>query len=152
MVRLTPMEPSDYGPFMDNLLREYAADHVRAGTWSEQEGPTRAREEVGKLLPNGLSSAGHLFFSIRAGAPEEKVGALWLAIEPRGAFVYDLLVFEPHRRRGYAEAAMKEAEAVAVQKGARKLLLHVFGENTGARRLYAKLGYSETNVLMAKSL
>ncbi len=77
---------------------------------------------------------------------------IWLAIEPRGGFVYDLRVFETYRRRGYAEQAMRLIEQVAREKGVGKVSLHVFGDNLGARKLYTKLGYSETNVLMSKSL
>ena len=146
------MTPEEYRPFLEQLLREYANGHIRAGRWSEQEGLTEARKEVEKLIPAGLDSPGHFFFTIVSDPPEEKVGALWFALEPRGAFIYDLLVFERFRRRGYAEQAMRLLEQVAREKGARKLLLHVFGDNRGARQLYSKLGYVETNVLMAKPL
>jgi ribosomal protein S18 acetylase RimI-like enzyme len=146
------MSSDDYGPFMENLIREYAADHIRSGQWSEQEGLTEAQKDVGRLLPAGRDSPGHFFFTIVSDAPGEKVGALWFALEPRGAFIYDLLVFERFRRRGFAEQAMRLLEQVAREKGARKLLLHVFGDNHGARQLYTKLGYAETNVLMAKPL
>jgi ribosomal protein S18 acetylase RimI-like enzyme len=94
----------------------------------------------------------HFFFTIIAGSPDEKVGAIWLAVEPRGGFVYDLLIFERFRRMGYAEEAMRAIERVAIEKGARKLSLHVFGDNPGARKLYAKLGYAETNLIMSKSV
>jgi ribosomal protein S18 acetylase RimI-like enzyme len=36
--------------------------------------------------------------------------------------------------------------------GIQKVTLHVFGDNTVARSLYRKLGFVETNVVMAKSL
>ncbi len=77
---------------------------------------------------------------------------IWLAIEPRGGFVYDLKVFEPFRRQGHAEHAMRLLEQVVRDHGAQKLSLHVFGDNHGARQLYVKLGYAETNVMMSKSL
>jgi ribosomal protein S18 acetylase RimI-like enzyme len=152
MVRLVPMDANDFEPFLENLVQEYAKDHIRSGRWTEEEGPSEARKEVERLIPTGLDTPGQFFFTIMAGQPEEKVGALWFAVEPRGGFIYDLLVFEPYRRRGYAEAAMVRLESVAREKGVRKLALHVFGDNGGARKLYSKLGYSETNVVMAKSL
>ena len=64
----------------------------------------------------------------------------------------DLIVEEAHRRRGYAEEAMRLAEAIAREKGASRISLHVFAHNVGARRLYDKLGYEETNVVMSKVL
>lgn len=152
MVRLGPMDSSDFEPFLDHLLRVYAEDNVRAGRWTEKDGLAEARKEIDRLLPGGLETPGHFFFTILADSTEDKVGVLWFAIEPRGGFIYDLLVFEPFRRKGYAEEAMVLLESVAREKGVRKLSLHVFGENAVARKLYVKLGYSETNVMMSKSL
>ena len=152
MVRLVPMGDDEYAPFMEELLRSYAESHVRSGRWTAAEGPAKAREEVAHLLTSGRATPDHWFFSVLAEPEGTKVGALWLAVEPRGAFVYDLEIDEPYRRRGHAEAAMRAAEEVARTRGAGKISLHVFGDNTGARQLYRKLGYEETNVMMAKSL
>jgi ribosomal protein S18 acetylase RimI-like enzyme len=68
------------------------------------------------------------------------------------AFVYNIEVYPDFRRRGYAEAAMKELEVVARRMGAETIRLHVFGHNAAARPLYVKLGYEPTNIVMAKSL
>lgn len=152
VVRLVPMEPADFDAYLDRLVRSYAEDHIRAGRWTPEEGLAEARKEVQKLLPAGLQTANHFLYTIVADPPDEKVGVSWLAIEPRGGFVYDLLIFEDFRRKGYAEGAMRALERMAEAKGARKLSLHVFGDNLGARKLYTKLGYAETNVLMSKPL
>jgi ribosomal protein S18 acetylase RimI-like enzyme len=146
------MVPADFDPYMETLTRAYADDHVKTGRWTKEEGPGKAREEVRILLPNGRETPNHFFYSILADPSEEKVGSIWLAMEPRGAFIYDLVIFEPYRRRGYAEEAMRLIERVASEKGARRISLHVFGDNVGARKLYIKLGYSETNVVMSKPL
>ena len=152
MVRLAPMEAADFDPFLESLLRSYAASHIRTGRWTEQEGPQAARDEVHRILPAGRETPNQYFFSIYGGEPEQKVGAVWLAIEPQRAMVYDLIIEEAHRRHGYAEAAMRLLEPIAREKGAGKIALHVFGDNVGARRLYTRLGYVETNVMMAKPL
>jgi RimJ/RimL family protein N-acetyltransferase len=151
-IRLVPMTASEYDSFMENLIREYAADHVRTGQWTAEEGPAKAREETRELLPEGVATPNHYLFTIVGDPTGEKLGAIWLAVEPRGGFIYDLLILEPYRRRGYAEEAMHRIEDVAREKGVSKISLHVFGDNLGARKLYAKLGYAETNVVMAKSL
>ncbi len=152
MVRLAPMEETEYRPYIERLIRTYAADHVRAGRWTPAEGEGEARKEVERLLPQGLATPNQFLFSILAGEPESVVGRAWLAVEPRGGFVYDLEVDPPHRRRGYAEAAMRALEPIARARGADRLGLHVFGDNVGARGLYRKLGYSETHVIMSKPL
>jgi ribosomal protein S18 acetylase RimI-like enzyme len=146
------MAPEDYEPFIQQAVREYAEENVRAGRSVESEGLAQARKEFSFVLPAGRETPGHYFYTILSSPPETKVGVLWLGIEPRGGFVYDLLVYEPFRRRGYAEAAMRLVEKVAREKGARRIGLQVFGENRGARALYAKLGYTESAVMMTKPL
>ncbi len=152
MVRLVAMDEAAFRPYVERLIRTYAADHVRAGTWTAEEAEVKARGEVEHLLPHGTKTPGHFLYTIAAGAPEVRVGIAWLAIESRGAFVYDLEVEPEHRRHGYAEAAMRALEPIAREHGADRISLHVFGDNLGARRLYERLGYAETNVRMAKSL
>jgi ribosomal protein S18 acetylase RimI-like enzyme len=152
MVRLVPMSPDEFDGFLGKLIREYAADHVAAGRWTADVAEAEARKEIERLLPTGLATPNHLLYSILADPADEKVGVAWFAIEPRGAFIYYIEIFEAHRRRGYAEQALRQLEAIAVERGATKTLLHVFGSNTAARKLYSKLGYEETNVLMAKGL
>jgi ribosomal protein S18 acetylase RimI-like enzyme len=152
MARLARMDAEDFDSYIEGLIRHYAAEHVRTGRWSAEEGPSAAAAEVRGLLPAGRDTPNHFLFSILGGPNEEKVGVIWLAVEPRGGFVYDLEIFEAHRRRGYAEEAMRLVEDVAREHGAQKISLHVFADNPNARSLYMKLGYSETNVVMSKSL
>lgn len=107
---------------------------------------------MNRILSAGRETPDHYFFSIYGGEPEEKVGVIWLAAEPQRAMVFDLIVEKEHRRHVYAEEAMRLVEPIAREKGAGKMALHVFGDNADARKLYTKLGYSETNVVMSKSL
>ena len=146
------MDEADFGPYLDRLIRSYSVDNIRAGRWSEKEALVESRKEILRSLPAGRETANQFFFTIAAGPTEEKVGAIWLGLEPRGGFVVDLIIFELFRRRGYAHEAMLLLEQFAREKGAGKLSLQVFGENQGARKLYAKLGYTETNVFMSKML
>ncbi len=146
------MDAAQFDGYLAAMLPSYAAQNVKSGRWTEEESVAEARKQLDGLLPAGLATPNNHLLAIVTGSPQEKVGVVWLAIEPRGGFIYDLEVFEPFRRRGYGEAAMRELEGFARARGARKLLLHVFGDNDRARKLYLKLGYVETNVLMAKPL
>ena len=152
MVRLEPMDPDRFEAYIRALIRSYADDNVRAGRWTADEAIAESRKQVEGLLPQGAATPNHYLLSIMAEPGEDPVGTIWLAIEPRGGFIYDLEVFEPYRRRGFAEQAMRQLEEFSRARGARRLLLHVFGDNRGARQLYDKLGYQETNVMMAKAL
>ena len=152
-VRIDRLRAEELAPYLDRLIREYAGDHVRDGSWTAEASEERARSEVERLLPRGLETPDHYLFAIRVSS--EDVGRIWFARrqEPGGrpyAFVYDLIVYPSHRRRGYAEAAMRAIEPMVRKLGLDRISLHVFGFNTGAIRLYERLGYAPTNVVMAK--
>jgi ribosomal protein S18 acetylase RimI-like enzyme len=152
MVRLAPMDAGDLKPYLEQVIRSYADDNVRAGRWTAEQALGESRKQIEGLLSAGLETPGHFLFSIVSEPEGEKVGILWLAVEPQRAFVYDLEVFANARRRGHAEAAMRLAEDVARSKGASRIMLNVFGDNVGARRLYDKLGYRPMATAMAKPL
>ncbi|MGI0067766.1 MAG: GNAT family N-acetyltransferase [Thermoplasmata archaeon] len=155
LVRIERLRAEELGPYLDRLIPEYAEDHARDGRWTLEEANGRARSEVEGLLPQGIDTPDHYLFAIRAGA--EDVGRIWFARKheaggPPFAFVYDLLVYPQYRRRGYAETAMRALEPKVRDLGLERLALHVFGNNRAAIRLYERLGYATTNVLMAKTV
>ncbi|GGL19723.1 GNAT family N-acetyltransferase [Deinococcus radiotolerans] len=84
------------------------------------------------------------------------MGVLWYALQQRSgattAFIYEIEIHEPYRRRGYATQAFTLLEIDAAARGATRIGLHVFGHNAPARALYEKLGYHTTNVIMRKEL
>ena len=74
---------------------------------------------------------------------------------PRHPYTMALLASTPavdpaHRRKGYARAALGEIEAYAREHRCVGVQLHVFGGNTGARQLYLRAGFVETDVTMLK--
>jgi ribosomal protein S18 acetylase RimI-like enzyme len=114
-----------------------------------------SEKEFDSLLPNGLDTENNYLLSIVDGEGE-KVGYLWFAIRGtdnnRHAFVFDFVVFEPYRRRGYGSQAFLALENEVRSQGLYNIRLHVFGHNEPARELYRKLGYLETNVMMRKDI
>lgn len=58
-------------------------------------------------------------------------------------YVVTLDVGREQRRAGLGLRLMREAESLALSRGARRMVLHVFSGNTGARRFYGRAGYEE---------
>ena len=146
------MTPEEYGPFMERLIPDYAAEHIVSGRWSAEDSLAGARKEVERLLPQGIATPNEHFLTLLGGTPEERVGYLWLHLDKNNGFVYDLWIAEPHRRKGYAREGMRAVEPYARERGATRIALHVFGHNAPARELYRSLGYGERDVVMAKDL
>jgi ribosomal protein S18 acetylase RimI-like enzyme len=154
VTRLEPMTRARYHTWLESTIRDYAAEKVASGN-DPDDGTAleRARAEFDALLPQGLETPDHEIRSMvdQAGRP---VGYVWFTQEQRPpgrvVFIYDIAVDPQFRRRGHAQEALEAIEAYARDHGCVGVMLHVFGGNTGARELYRKAGFEETDVLMLK--
>ncbi len=154
MIRLDPMGQEELHRFLNWLIRDYADAHVRAGQWDPATALEQSRVEIEKLLPKGIETPDHFVRSAFDAATSSKVGEAWYNLRQDGRltilWIYWIGVEAQFRRRGYGEMILRELEGEAKRLGASRIALHVFGDNTGARALYSKMGYSETNVVMSK--
>jgi ribosomal protein S18 acetylase RimI-like enzyme len=153
MTRLEPMTQARYEKWLVATIRDYAAEKVASGNYAEEGSLERAKGEFDALLPQGLQTPGHEITSM-VDDDGDAVGYVWFTIEERPVgrvvFIYDIAVDPAHRRKGHAQAALAAVEAYAREHNCIGVMLHVFGSNTGARQLYLRAGYDETNVIMLK--
>ncbi len=155
MTTLRRMTEDEYAAWVDATVPAYAEDKVASGQWSAAESLALSRKEHDELLPQGLATPENHFFTIvdAQGAP---VGTLWIAEQARGgariAYVYDVGIHPERQREGHAHRAFVALEDEARRLGLAGIALHVFGHNTGARALYAKLGFEPTNLHLFKPL
>lgn len=154
MVQFEPMSEAAFGDFLAEVVDEYAAEHVRGGRWTAEEAPTQAQAEYDRLLPQGRATPDHYLCIIIDEESGERVGLIWYWHDKarERVFLYDIIIDEDRRRQGYAAQALAQLENEARALGAEQIGLHVFGNNVAARRLYEKMGYEETNVMMRKRL
>jgi ribosomal protein S18 acetylase RimI-like enzyme len=154
MTRLEPMTQARYDAWLEATIRDYAAEKVASGNYPDDgTGIERSKAEFDALLPQGRETPGHEIHSM-VDDDGRDVGYAWFTIEDRPpgrvVFIYDIAVDEAFRRQGHAQAALDAIEGYAREHDCIGVMLHVFGNNTGARALYLRAGYEETNVLMLK--
>jgi ribosomal protein S18 acetylase RimI-like enzyme len=155
-VRFVPFTEPDFHAWLVQAIPAFALTNVEDGRWTLAESIVKSQEAHVALLPQGLATPGQFFMHLHDAGSGERVGSLWWSEAPKGgvpeAYVYNIEIDEPARRRGYARAAFAELERVARDRGVRHLGLHVFGHNAGARRLYESLGFEPTSITLRKVL
>lgn len=151
MVRLDEMNSSEFNEYLRFAVEKYADEHVKAGNWNEEEAISKATKEYERLLPEREKTENNHLFTIRD--EDKEVGMIWLAQHPNDkGVIFDIHIWEGNQGRGYGKQAMKEIENVAKGLGLKNIGLHVFAHNQVARRLYEKLGYLETDIIMDKKI
>ena len=153
-ITLVEMDEASFREYRSHLVPDYAADKVRAGVWSAEEAEERAAKELDGLLADGTLTRDHYIYAVRDESVPAEVGMVWISPRDSGAgralWIYDIIVHDEFRRRGYASRILNQVENKARELGARRVELHVFGHNQGARALYENLGYTPTSIVMAK--
>ena len=155
-VTLRKMTPPEYRAATEHREAESARE---LGKFLPEElAAERARQGTARFLPDGLDTAGHHLVSAE-NASGEVVGNAWIGPDPRqaagttnSAWLYDINVFEPFRRRGYGSAILAAAEELVGREGMTSLGLNVFGGNEGAIALYRRNGYEVSSMYLRKSV
>jgi ribosomal protein S18 acetylase RimI-like enzyme len=156
MVRLVPMTDVELQVYVAYAVDNYAQEHVKAGNWLLEEAHQKSAQEFKQLLPDGVASKNQHLFSIEDIPSGRKIGMLWFAVNIKGthqtAFIYDFMIDEGYRGKGYGRLALVALDKQAAAMGIESISLHVFAHNSAAIRLYEKLGYEVTDLHMAKKI
>jgi ribosomal protein S18 acetylase RimI-like enzyme len=154
MSKLIPMTQPEYDEYLKHLIPDYAAENVRAGYWDESEALEKSRQQVESLLPQGLQTKDNYIYSLFDGG--HKVGMIWMKAEMnrpvKGGFIFDVIVDERFRGKGYGKQVMALIEEKARELELKSIGLHVFAHNTVAKNLYESIGYEISSLNMIKKL
>jgi ribosomal protein S18 acetylase RimI-like enzyme len=148
------MTPAEFVVYRERTIREYAADHVRAGNWSPSEAEHLAARETDELLPDGVDTPGMLLL-VAETASQGVIGIVWIELKHKqttGAWIFDIEILPNQRGRGYGRALLRAAEREVKKHGIESVALNVFCDNTVARQLYESSGYDVASVFMRKRL
>ncbi len=152
-VKLVAMNESEYQIWYKRSIANYRDENHKNGMTLE-EAQKKSDDDFARLLPHGLKSVDQHIMAVKADG--EWVGTLWFGVrgaqDNRKAFIYDIVLDENTRGKGYGKKAMVLLEDEVRRLGLRHIGLHVFGHNTVARNLYTTLGYEITNLNMEKTL
>ncbi len=156
-VKLSADHPtqSEYDFWFERSLKNYAESKMQANALSEKEAYDLSRSSFERLLPDGPKSKDQ-HFRVLKNPDGELAGYYWFAAigaeNNRKAFIYDIIIEEKWRGRGYGREAMLMIEDHAKSLALKQIGLHVFAFNKTAVHLYETLGYETTDLVMEKPL
>ena len=139
MITLEPMEQEEFEQFLESEIHGYAEDHVRNGNWPAEGAVERSRKEFEALLPEGIHSTDQYLWSI-VDPENNKIGMLWVQVKDQKAFIYDFVIDEAFRGKGYGKQALTVMDEKLKSMGVESVGLHVFGDNIAHRNCIRKWG------------
>ena len=155
-VQLRPMTDDEYTAWSALMWEEYAHDRAKAGNTPLDEERAAAQAQQAELLPDGLHTNHHFFWTVvdAADAQMGAVGKLWVFHDEskKQAFIYDIEMAPEQRGKGYGRATLGALEDEMRTHGVTRIALNVFGYNTVARHLYQNVGYQEVAIYMQKDI
>ena len=151
MSRLEPLQQAGFERFLERAIREYAEDHVRNGNWSADGAYEKSRKEFERYLPQGIHSPDQYLYSI-VDDDDNQIGVLWVQIKDQKAFIFDFVIDDLFRGKGYGKRALAALDEKLRAMSVESIGLHVFGDNSTAQELYKKMGYRITGIHMKKTL
>ncbi|HEY9529044.1 MAG TPA: GNAT family N-acetyltransferase [Anaerolineales bacterium] len=151
MVRLEALQQDDFERFLEREVRGYAEDHVRNGNWPAEGALERSRKEFEFYLPDGIHTQDQYLWSL-VDDSNSKIGILWVQVKDHKAFIFDFVIDEEFRGKGFGKQSLAAMDEALKSMGAESVGLHVFGDNIIAQELYKKAGYRITDIQMKKTL
>ena len=151
MITLEPIQQEDFDRMIDTEIRGYAEEHVRNGNWPAEGALERSKKEFDALLPDGIRSKDQYLWSL-LDEDSNKIGVLWVQVKDQKAFIYDFVINEAFRGKGYGKQALIAMDDKLKAMNVESIGLHVFGDNITAQELYKKMGYQITGIRMKKEI
>ena len=154
-ISLRPMSDEEFSAYLKIALPEYASEKKKGENLTDEQAMKVATDSYNELLPDGVRSADQHLFSVVENATKKVIGTLWFChkTQPRShAWIYDIVLNEASRGKGYGSQTMQLAEEEVLKRGIHSIGLHVFGHNKTAMNLYEKVGFRTTNRIMVKDL
>jgi ribosomal protein S18 acetylase RimI-like enzyme len=153
MIRLVVLPDQDLEEWLALMWADYRSQLLGAG-FSSEEASLNIEQNGKTLFDNGVPNDDQRVFHVMD--EEVKVGSLWLATREKQNtgewYVYDIMIDEEYRGKGFGRSTMRVAEDYVKSQGGTILELNVFGPNAVARGLYESLGYKTMTIGMRKDL
>ncbi len=142
MVELEIIESqAEIDAFKEWAATQHATSLIKSGEFTIfKDAVEYARSRVGEYFNSKLAPQQKIY-QISLMRTGQRVGVIWLSMQPPSARVCSIFIEETFRRKGFAKEAMRLVEDYCALAGVDFISLNVFDYNTPAMKLYRNLGY-----------
>lgn len=156
MVLFRSMTEEEYFAYLEYFIPDYAMEIASNYGMSKNDSLAMAKQEISKLLAEGVNTHGQFLLSIFAKLDvfERHVGYLWYKPdgEMRTVFIYDFHIFNSFQGEGMGKQALRAFEENLHDKGFKEIRLRVAGDNARALHVYESSGFGVTGINMSKTI
>lgn len=142
-VKLRNMTKEEYDVWIDVSTNAQAKDRAGITGKSHEEEYAELIKMLPYLLPNGIDTENHYFYSMDL-ENEENIGYIWCGELPGlpelTVFLMDIHLKQNHRSKGIGRVALEEAHKLMAKAGYKTMALNVLNKNY-AKMLYLSMGY-----------
>jgi ribosomal protein S18 acetylase RimI-like enzyme len=154
-MKMNAMTLKDFEIFRKKSTERRSQFHATEAKLNPEEALAKAQDEFSRHCSEGIKTPNQFFYNLILD-DGTCAGYLWFAIKERNnsrkTFINDILVDEAFRGRGLSKFMLTWLERKTAELVCNEIGLHVLGGNSVARSLYEKMGYSVTNLDMAKKI
>lgn len=137
----------EYEEFKNWEIKDYADNMFKAGQYETlEEAMKESIRDFNEGLPTDLETPDNYLLIIQNGENKD-IGFLWYeTTNKKRAFIEDFIIKPIYRHNGYGMKTLRQLEHDLINKGIFQIVLHVFENNSIARRLYEKAGFTYLDV------
>ena len=148
------MTRDEFSRYRKLSLESYAQDIAREFRRPIDVVRIEAKEQVERILRDGLSTPGHFLYNMLEKKTGETIGLIWFNVDDdkKRAFLYDMLIYQPYRGKGYGKRTLELLETKLRDLGVTQFGLHVFAHNRVAIKLYKTHGFYTASFNMQKDI
>ncbi len=150
-ITLRPTDPEGRKTIKENFIKESIKNRVTNYNDDPEFAKARAEHEISRVL-----STTEFAYDVIANDINQKIGHMVLIKQydytMPTLFLYDIRIYDEFQKKGYGTSALAEFEKKAREMGAKRIGLHVFEANEGARKLYQREGFRINSRNMSKNL
>ncbi|MGV6850652.1 MAG: GNAT family N-acetyltransferase [bacterium] len=157
-IKLKPITEHQFETYSELFIEDYAQDLHHNYDYCLTTARKLAKTDLLESFPDGALTKDQSLMSIQftQNTTEQTVGYLWYGLQQtfKSAFIYDFIILDHLRNKGYGQAALKELSRILNQQGISRIKLRVAHNNPRAQAFYSRLGFkiTGTNMLLKEAL